>query len=129
MKYWTFRDYLSPAGNNSIKAWYEALDPDAQADFDTTLGNLAGVENWLFPPIAEFSRLRGKKFRQLGEIRWKTANVQHRVIGYAESGRVFVLLIGAYHKQRVYTPHSALDEAVRRRALLRLGRARTIEHE
>lgn len=129
MKYWKFKDYCSPAGNNKIREWYEGLGVDAQADCDTTLNDLAGTKNWEVPQINEFGRLQGKKWKPLGEVRWKTANVQHRIFGYFGADGVFILLIGATHKQRVYQPRNALDDAAKRYRQVERGEVETSDHE
>jgi predicted small lipoprotein YifL len=79
--------------------------------------------------MPDFRRLRGKSYKGLGEIRWETANVQHRVIGCAgpQAGE-YIFLIGCTHKGPVYDPPSALDTAVQRMKFLRNGEGGTREH-
>ena len=72
------------------------------------------------------------EFRNLGkgiwEIKWKTANVQFRALGF-DHARHFVLVIGCAHKQRVYDPHNCVDTARIRKAEVENGERTTINFE
>src|SRR5579872_5956125 len=104
-----FLDYLSPAGNNLIAEWYSGLSVDAKAMFDALLDVLSKKAEWKYP---EFKRLEDG----LGEIRWKCDDKQHRVIGcWWKNPHGYLLLVGCFHKQRVYNPPDALETANRRR--------------
>jgi hypothetical protein len=121
MALWRFMDYHSEAGNNMIQEWYSRRDPDVRADFDTTLSNLS---------IASASEWRDmKEFKHLGrgeglcEIRFTTANVQHRVLGFFGPGEhTFSLYVGATHKQKIYKPPNAFDLAVKHRNSVKNGK-------
>lgn len=121
-----FRDYVSPGGRNQIAEWYKRFSPQVRSDFDTLLGILRRTREWRKP---EFKLLKGKLYKGLGEIRWETANVQHRLIGCTGSQQgEYIFLIGCTHKGRIYTPPSALDTAIQRMKFLRTGEGGTREH-
>jgi hypothetical protein len=126
MKSWRFMDYCSEAGNNLIKEWYRRQDEAVQADFDVTLNNLAGTVDWR--GLKEFKALHGKH-RGLGEIRFKTNNVQYRPVGFFGPGRrEFTLLVGCKKKQQIYDPPDAFDLALKRRTFWTQGKGTIVEH-
>jgi hypothetical protein len=111
-------DYYSEAGNNMIQEWYGRRDADVRADFDTTLNNLSIAPEWR--DMKEFKHLGHKG---LCEVRFTTANVQYRVLGFFGPGeRTFSPYAGATHKQRVYNPPNAFDLAIKRRNGLKNGK-------
>lgn len=121
MRYWRFMDYYSEAGNDLIEEWYLDQSPEVRADFDVTLRNLAGSQDWR--GLNEFKMLHGKH-SGFGEIRFKTRNIQYRPVGRFGPGvREFTLLVGCYKKQRVYEPPDAFDRAVKRWSLYMQRRA------
>ena len=61
----------------------------ARADFDVTLGVLAGTENSVAPSTGTYRQLHGKQ-RGMGGIRFRTKNVRSRVIRYFDRDRAFV---------------------------------------
>lgn len=104
-------DYCSPAGKNLIEDWYQSLGPSAKADFDTTLKTLAITEDWR--GLKQFKMLQ----RGLGEIRFKTDNVQYRPAGFFGPGeRTFSIYVGCTKKQNVYDPPDAFELARKRKA-------------
>ena len=119
-------DYYSEAGNNLIEKWYSELNEGAQSDFDTTLNNLTGINDW--HGLKEFKMLHGKH-SGLGEIRFKSGNVQYRAVGFFGPGRGdFTLLVGCEKRQRVFRPADAFDLALRRKRLCGQGRGTLHEH-
>lgn len=59
----------------------------------------------------------------LGEIRFKTANVQYRPIGsFGPGERTFTIWVGCSKKQKIYDPPNAIDLALRRKNLYTQGR-------
>jgi Phage derived protein Gp49-like (DUF891) len=118
MGLWTFLEFYSEAGNNLIEEWYLTLDPSAQADFDTTLKHLSISPDW--EGIKEFKHLDRAG---LCEIRFTTANVQYRPLGFFGPGeRTFSILAGATNKQRVYNSPHACDLAIKRYKSLKQGK-------
>lgn len=123
MTRWRFFDYCSGAGNDLIEDWYQDLPEDAQADFDTTLKVLSATEDWR--GLKEFKMLRRCG---LGEIRFRTANVQYRVAGFFGPGaRTFSLFAGCQKKQKVYDPPDSFGLAMERRKRLNRGIGRLRE--
>jgi len=126
MKTWRFWNYCSEAGNNLIERWYQDQNASVQADFDVTLNNLAGMQDWR--DTHEFKMLKGK-FSGLGEIRFKTGNVQYRPVGMFGPGeKTFTILVVSYKKGSVYHPPDAFDLALRNKSLIAQGRGRIVEH-
>ena len=114
---WWFADLLSESGRNPIQDWYEALPPEARAEFDTTLQYLANMKEWRRP---EFDWLHGKRFSGIGEIRFKAGRIQYRPLGCVGTERSqFVSLLGCFKKGKNYTPRDSLNTAARRRDLFR----------
>lgn len=126
MTYWKFWDYVSPTGINKIRQWYDGLPPEAQADFDVLLEDLAVVTKWQRPILRYLS---GKKYKGVPELRFKAGRVQHRVLGYFQRERDFTLLIGCTHKGQVYSPPDARETAVRRKKLIETGKGSVCRHE
>ena len=127
MIYWKFMDFRSPSGNNQIAKWYADLDPREQADFDTLIKILGNSEKWDSKDCASIS---GKKYQGLSELRFKQCDKQHRVIGFANKDtHEYMLLIGCFHKDKVYKPPGALDQAVKRRNQVNSGEASICDHE
>jgi phage-related protein len=116
MDVWQFMDYISPQGRNMIGHWYDGLLSRERTDFDSFIRILAKTREWRYP---DFKWLKGRRFRGLGEIRFESEKKAHRVIGYFNlNSRQFVMLIGCFHKQNIYTPANALETAVRRKQFL-----------
>ena len=64
------------------------------------------------------------------ELEFISDKRQYRVLGVFGPGRKeATLLVGCYHKQRVYQPPNALDEAVKRNKTLSEGRATRLERQ
>ncbi|MGA3077552.1 MAG: type II toxin-antitoxin system RelE/ParE family toxin [Bryobacteraceae bacterium] len=103
-----------------IQEWYKHRDPSVRADFDTTLNNLS------IAPAPDWRNM--KEFKHLGreglcEIRFATANVQYRVLGFFGPGKnTFSLYVGATHKQRIYNPPDAFDLAIKHRNSVKNGK-------
>jgi hypothetical protein len=126
MKRWRFLNYHSEAGNNLVERWYRDQSVAVQADFDVTLNNLAGMEDWR--DTHEFKMLKGK-YSGLGEIRFKTGNVQYRPIGTFGCGeKTFAILLGCRKKGSVYNPPDAFDLALRNKGLVAQGKGGFVEH-
>jgi hypothetical protein len=119
MDTWQFMDYISLRGRNVIQDWYAGLLMRERTDFDAFIRLLARTAEWRYP---DFRWLRGKKYRGLGEIRFESEKKEHRVIGYFNLvPRQYIMLIGCFHKQRIYTPANALDTALQRKKLIEQG--------
>jgi hypothetical protein len=118
MDVWKFMDYISPQGRNVIADWYAGLQTQEQSDFKALMRILAKTRQWhsgAYKPL-------GKQYPGLGELRFYSQRKAHRVIGYFGPGRgQFTMLIGCFHKQKVYTPANALGTALQRKSFLERG--------
>lgn len=89
--------------------WYRDLDSRSRARADTVLRLLIASSNWSLP---WFQWLSGARYAGIGEIYVRSA-LQHRLLCCAASPTQdrMVILTHCYHKDRVYTPPSALETA------------------
>ncbi|MBI3603517.1 MAG: type II toxin-antitoxin system RelE/ParE family toxin [Nitrospirae bacterium] len=109
---WRFFDYVEGEGN-PIDGWYQNLGEEARDFFDDLLKNLAKIENHLEWGIRGF--LKGKyQSERIWELGFKAEDKQYRILGIFDGTKRAVMLMGCYHKQRVYTPANALDTAYQR---------------
>ena len=104
--------------------WVEGLTSEAEDDFHGLLRNLAVTTRrlWVRP-------VYGVLGPDIGEIRFKANNLQHRVFGcfLVEAGQ-YALLVGATKKGRGYNPRDAIDTARRRRKLIENDRSQLREY-
>ncbi len=110
--------YVSPAGNNKIADWYEALSVEERADADEFIKNMRKTKEWKMPNYRP--KLTG--YKGLGELRWPSEKKQHRLVGYLKGGAFFAL-IGCTHKQKIYDPADALTTADKRKKEIEGGKA------
>lgn len=118
------RCYVSPAGNNKIADWYEALSIQERADADEYIKNMRKAREWTLPHYRP--KLRG--YSGLGELRWTSEKKQHRLVGYLKNGTFFAM-IGCTHKQQAYDPVDALHSADKRKRELEGGKAKTVPYD
>ncbi len=94
---WTFMEVTSSGGRGVITKWVNnKIEIDAKDEFHDMLNYLRNStrELWTRP---EYSPLDS----ELGEIRLKSGNLQHRVFGFFISERKqYVMLIGSTKKGR-----------------------------
>ena len=110
---WKLFQYQSSRGRLAIDDWRNNLPIGLpRADLDSFLKTMAKKEMWEYPDIRTLS---GKKYRGLIELRWRSGNVPHRIIGYSPGSHQFVMLIGCTHNKKKYYPPDCLDTAVRRK--------------
>ncbi len=126
---WRFWDFVYTNNSNPIEDWYQNdLSDESRFDFDNLLKNICQIENHL-----EWGCFRGMMKGKLREQRiWELGFVsdsrQYRLLGiFGPMRRNVVLLVGYYHKQKVYTPADALNSAYIRSKALSEGR--TTYHE
>src|ERR1700729_1142106 len=82
MASWVIRCVCNVHGGAMFKEEYRELPAEVRAKFRATLNGLRaqpGIEGWSRPN--GFDRLGGK-YRQLGKLRIKAANAQHRLLGF-----------------------------------------------
>ncbi|MGB9429195.1 MAG: hypothetical protein WCC11_04865 [Gammaproteobacteria bacterium] len=111
---------------NLIRDWCEKLSEKGSARLAAILEHLEQSKSWQKP---EFKRLSGKAYKDLGEIRFKADNVQHRIIGMnGPAEGTYTLLIGCTHKDNIYEPPNALVTAVQRKKNLEDKTGSTCDH-
>lgn len=113
--------YVSEAGRNKIADWYCDLSAAEQADADAFIAMVRKLKEWKMPDFKPLSA-------GLSELRWKSENKQHRLIGYFKAG-AFVLLIGCTHKQQIYSPSDALETASKRKKNLEAGKGKVSDYD
>jgi len=119
MDVWQFMDYISPQGRNVIADWHAGLLRQEQSDFLAVIRILAKMQHWRG---RAFKPLKGP-YQGMGEIRYTSERKEHRVIGFVwPSAQQFTMLIGCFHKQRVYHPTNAFNTALQRRKFLEQGK-------
>ncbi|MEX5218993.1 MAG: type II toxin-antitoxin system RelE/ParE family toxin [Nitrospiraceae bacterium] len=124
---WTFWDYCF-GESNLFDDWYQNLSEEARDTFDGLLKNLSKTANHLDWGIKRF--LEGKyKQQRIWEIGFIADGRQNRILGIFAGEKQVVLLMGCYHKQRVYTPHNALDTAYDRAKTFQAGKATLYERK
>ncbi len=116
--------YVSPAGNNKIADWYEALSVQERADADEFIKDMRKTADWAMPKYRP--GLRGHK--GIGELRWTSERKEHRLVGYLK-GNAFYALLGCVHKGKVYDPSEALDTADKRKTDIEDGRVVVVPYD
>jgi hypothetical protein len=125
---WMFFDYIE-SGKSPIQVWYDNVLLDGgRFGFDGLLKNSAKTKSEL--GWSGFKYLKGEARKEkIWQIAFVADGRQYRLLGVFRPARKTVLLIGCYHKGKVYTPPDALDTAVKRARALREGRACTLERK
>jgi hypothetical protein len=122
---WRFWDFVHENNSNPIEDWYRhQLSDESRFDFDNLLKNICQIENHLdwgcFRGMMQ-GKLREQRVWELG---FKSDRRQYRLLGvFGPQRREVVLLVGCYHKQKVYTPADALNSAYVRSKAVSEGRA------
>ena len=121
---------MSPAGNNLIQEWVNSLSEDAELMFNAVLKNIRRTENHLHW-VAFRGFLQGKsKEERIFELGFKADRRRYRLlVSFGPEKKEVTLLMGCYHKQRVYTPRDAVDEARKRSKALAERRATRHERQ
>ena len=125
---WTFHDYVEGA-SNPIEAWYQELSDAGKFQFDSLLKNLSKTANHL--EWIGFKLLKGEPRKErVWQLDFIADGRQYRVLGVFGSVRkTAVLLLGCYHKGKVYNPPDALETATKRAKKLRENKAGTRERK
>jgi len=114
----------APAQRNKIEDWYKDISVQEKADADEFIKNMRKTLEWKMPNY----RPALKGYAKLGELRWNSSNKKHRLIGFFKDGK-FIAVMGCYHKQNIYVPADALDEADRRRKRIIGGETGTVKYD
>lgn len=122
---WTFKCFLSHAGQDVFDPWYGGLSGNAQAKLDVI------VEHFRDKPQIKwgsnhFSPLTG--YSGIFEIKFRVANVLYRPLGCFGPERMdFTFLIGANEQGDKFVPRNAPDIAFDRMGILKADRRRARE--
>jgi putative component of toxin-antitoxin plasmid stabilization module len=124
---WKLSEYRSSSGRLAMTDWRKGLPVGLpRADMDTFLKNMAKLEKWTYPDIGS---LKGKNNHGVYELRWRSGNVPHRILGYMRSDHEFVMLIGCTHDKKKYYPSGCMETAVDRRKKIQSGEASINEYQ
>ena len=127
---WRFWDFSFLNDSNPIEDWRNDLSDEARLSFNSVLKNIRNIENPIhWTPLKRFLRGKYAKHR-IWELEFKADGRQYRILGnFGKERKQAVLLVGCYHKTRVYTPPDALDSAFDRARWLIEGRAKLRERQ
>ncbi|MGD0599277.1 MAG: hypothetical protein ABR988_05610 [Terriglobales bacterium] len=127
--YWSFADYVE-GGRNPIADWYaNDLSDDGRMQFDALLKNTGKIESHVQWSGFKFPKGELRKHR-IWQLDFLADGRQYRVLGvFGSIRRQAVLLVGCYHKGKVYTPPDAFDTACKRAKALSEKRAATSERK
>ena len=119
MPTWAIMCFHNDRGKDLFCGEYEAQTAAARANFRATINVLRDqptIEGW--NRQNGFDRLTGNKYRQyrgLGKLRFKTAEAQHRPLGFfGPIPGAFTLLAWATERDGKFDPPDVLDTALRR---------------
>lgn len=122
--YWRVCDFIQ--GRNPIEDWRaKDLSENGRFAFNAMLKNIVKVENHLEWGARD---LKGApKKENILELKFIADKRQYRVAFIFQPGREVILLIGFYHKQKVYYPPNAIDTARTRASAFRSNKAGKID--
>src|SRR5690348_2257898 len=113
---WTFQQFRSGSGRDSITDWRKGLSPARRAALDVFLDRIAKMSSW---PHGICDPLKG--YKDCWELRWTAGKVEHRIFGFYSGRLLLSMLIGCTHKGRIYDPPGVFDTMVDRRRKLTTG--------
>jgi len=127
---WTFWDFMFLSESNPIEDWRVDLSDEGKLNFNSVLKNIRNTENPIhWTPLKRFLKGKCAKYR-IWELEFKADARQYRILGnFGNERKQAVLLVGCYHKTRIYTPPDALDSAFDRAKWLTEGRAKLRERK
>lgn len=122
---WSFCDFRYASGTNPIEDWYNGdLLDEGRFVFDALLKSIHRIKNHL-----EWGCFRGflkgeLREQRIWELGFPADGRQYRLLCiFGEKRKQVILLVGCYHKQKVYTPADALTSAYTRSKALSEGKA------
>ena len=120
MKLWTFKEFVTLGGRGVITQWVsKELEMEAENDFHSILRYLEVTPRdlWVRPDYSPFDA-------EIGEIRFKANNLQHRVFGFfLMEVKQYVMLAGSQKKGKTYDPRDVVETARKRRKLVLADRS------
>ena len=126
---WEFLDFTA-YGNNPIEDWVNGLSDYAESLFWSLL-----KVNKKIPIPNHWTQLRylegAAKEHRLWELRFTADGKAFRIIGLfsVEVRKRALLLLGCYHKQKIYEPPDAINTAIKRKKMLENDEAIAIERK
>jgi hypothetical protein len=124
---WTFEDFVGRPGTSlgSFADWYDGQTEEVQNAVDAVLKDSHKIDDHL-KWGAWRQYLKGQaKPHKIWEIGFKAENRQYRIFGVFRPGKRAILLVGCYHKNKVYTPADAIKTAIKRAKALIEGTGTT----
>jgi hypothetical protein len=125
---WRVRCFCNARGDDLFDREYRVQTPEVRAEFRATLNGLLAQEDirgWCRPN--GFDRLN-RKYRELGKLRFKVANVQHRPLGFfGPKQKTFTLLIWSTERDGKFSPPNVRDTALQRMSQVLRDMERTCE--
>jgi hypothetical protein len=116
---WMIRCYCNESGIDLFEKEYREQSAAVRAEFRAVLNGLRAqptMQGWNRPN--GFDRLSGN-YRELGKLRFKVQNVQHRPLGFFGPSRMtYTLLIWATERDSKFNPPGVRDTALRRMGLV-----------
>jgi hypothetical protein len=109
---WTFFACPAPGGSKPIERFVAGLGPEAENDLAAVLEHLQVLDRkyWNRP---QFDVLHGKKYKNMGEVRFNGEDKTYRMFGYFGPKRLqFTLLLGCEKKRSL---KHEMDEARKRK--------------
>jgi hypothetical protein len=105
-----------------IEEWrQQELSIEAGLTFEKLIKDIRKTENHL--NWMGFRRFIKRHKDSIWELGFPGDGRAYRVLGDFCGSKQAVLLIGCYHKDKVYTPADAIDQAFKRKGLLKNGTA------
>ena len=118
MPIWAIRSFRAQGGRKVFLEEYKCQSPAVRADFRSLLTVLREqplITGWCRPNFDRLSR----RFRELGKLRLKVQNVQHRPLGFfGPTPRTFTLLAWATERDGDYDPPNVREVALKRMSLV-----------
>jgi hypothetical protein len=128
MPRWALRGYGN--GRRALfEEEYQAQTAMTRAEFRATWNGLRGQvrESWTRP--AGFDMLSGK-YGELGKLRFKASNAQHRPLGFFGPGpNEFTFVAWATERDSKFDPPGIRDTALARMLAIKEGRAEAYEFD
>ena len=124
-RYRTFKDYVTPDGENVVRSWLNDLPKRARMKIDAAIRRLEVVDQLEMPYV----RVLKGVCHGLMELRIESENVQYRPLCcYGPGEKEVTILFGATEKGGKFVPLSACSIALARKAQL-TERGRTCDHQ
>jgi hypothetical protein len=100
MPLWTLLSCPAPGGGKPIDRFIASLGAEAENDLFAVLGHLEVLERkfWMRPAFDGITK--GKKYRDMGEVRFSGENKTYRLFGFFGPGRYQFTFLAGYEKKR-----------------------------